>query len=91
MNNSKELFDKDTISYINQFVESKDELIKDAKDFKEKDDMLCLYMEDLENKLSKENKEKFDKVIKLMYQVEEYYIALAYMLGSKYGNNIEKL
>ena len=91
MNNEKELFDKDMISHITQFVESKEDLIKNIKDFKEKDKMLCLCMEDLENKLSKENKEKFDKVIKLMYQVEEYYIALAYMLGNKYGKNTNKI
>lgn len=53
--------------------------------------MLSLCMEGLENELSKENKEKLDKVIKLMYQVEEYYITLAYVLGTKYGKNIEKM
>jgi len=53
--------------------------------------MLLLCMERLENELSKENKEKFDKIIKLMYQVEEYYIALAYFLGDKYGKNIEEI
>lgn len=53
--------------------------------------MLSLCMEGFEDELSKENKEKFDKIIKLMYQVEEYYIALAYILGDKYGKNVEKI
>ena len=91
MNNDEKLFDKDMVSNINQFVESKEALLKNIKNFKEKDKMLCLCMEGLENDLSKDNKEKFDKVIKLMYQVEEYYIALAYVLGNKYGRNIEKI
>ena len=91
MGNEEELFDTDTISYITQLVESKSNLLNEIKDFKEKDKMLSLSMEALENELSKENKDKFDKIIKLMYQVEEYYIALAYSLGTKYGNNIEKI
>ena len=53
--------------------------------------MLSLTMESLENELSKENKEKFDRIIKLMYQVEEYYIALSYMLGTKYGKNMKQI
>lgn len=91
MNNDKKLFDNDMVNHITQFVESKEDILKDIKDFKEKDKMLSLCLEGLENELSKENKEKLDKVIKLMYQVEEYYITLAYMLGTKYGKSIEKI
>ena len=91
MNNDKELFDKDMISNITQFVESKEDILKNVKDFKEKDKMLALSLEALEDELSKGNKEKLDKVMKLMYQIEEYYITLAYMLGTKYGKNIEQI
>ena len=91
MNNDEELFDSEMISYITQFVEGREDVLKNVKDFKEKDKMLSLSLEALENNLSKENKEKLDKVMKLMYQIEEYYITLAYMLGTKYGKNIEQL
>ena len=91
MNCDEELFDKDIISHINQFVESKEDILKNVKDFNEKDKMLALSIEDLENEISKEDKEKLDKVMKLMYQIEEYYITLAYMLGTKYGKNVEKI
>ena len=91
MNNDEELFDNDMMNYIIQFVESKEDVLKNIKDFKEKDKMLSLSLEVLENELSKDNKEKLDKVIKTMYQIEEYYITLAYMLGTKYGKNIESI
>ena len=91
MSSKDELFDKDTVSYINDLVENKSDLLNEINDFKEKDKILYLYMEEFENKLSDENKDKFDEIVKLMYQVEEYYIALAYSLGTKYGKNIERI
>ena len=91
MGSNEELFDQDAISSINEFVENKSNLLNEIKDFKEKDKTLSLYMDELEKQLDKESKEKFDQIIKLMYQVEEYYIALAYSLGTKYGENIENL
>ncbi|MCI9063542.1 MAG: hypothetical protein HFJ17_02935 [Clostridia bacterium] len=91
MSSEKELFDEETISYVSQLVESKSNLLNDIKDFRDKDKMLSICMEDLEGNLSSENKKKFDEVIKLMYQVEEYYITLAYSLGTKYGKNLDKM
>ena len=91
MGSNEELFDQDSISSINEFVENKSNLLNEIKDFKEKDKTLSLYMDELEKQLDKESKDKFDQIIKLMYQVEEYYIALAYSLGTKYGENIENL
>lgn len=91
MNIDEELFDSDMVNYITQFVESKEDILKNIKDFKDKDKMLSLSLEALENELSKDNKEKLDKFVKLMYQIEEYYITLAYILGTKYGKNIEQI
>ena len=91
MSSKEELFDTDTVSCINQLVDSKADLLKNQKDFKEKDELLALSLDNFEKELSKEQKEKFDQVIKLMYQVEEYYIVLAYSLGMKYGENLEKM
>ena len=91
MSSKGELFDTDTIAYVNQLIESKANLLINEKDFQDKDKMLSLSIEDFENELSKEQKDKFDEIIKLMYQVEEYYIALAYSLGAKYGTNLEKM
>ena len=91
MNDKSELFDNDLISKINDFVENKSNLLNEIEDFKEKDKLLYLNMEEFIKTISNEDKNKFDQIIKLMYQIEEYYIALSYILGSKYGENIEKV
>lgn len=87
----EELFDKTEVGSISDFVESKSPILNEIDDFKEKDKMLSLNMELFEKELSADEKEKFDNIIKLMYQVEEYYISLAYSLGVKYGKNIDKM
>ena len=59
------------------------------EDFREKDKMLTICLEEMDSLLSKELKEKFDNVMKLTYQVEEYYFTLAYLLGSKYREKLK--
>ena len=41
--------------------------------------------------IPEEQQDKFDEVIRLNYQVEEYYFTLAYFLGMKYGEKISKI
>jgi len=48
-------------------------------------------MEELEKDLSQNQQEKFHEVIELFYQTEEYYFALAYSLGIKYGEDLKRL
>ena len=85
------LFDKEMVENISNFVEEKMKILKDVKDFKEKDKMLSLAMEELDSILPEEQQEKFDEVMRLNYQVEEYYFTLAYLLGMKYGEKISKI
>ena len=85
------LFDKEMVENISNFVEEKMKILKDVKDFKEKDKMLSLAMEELDSMLPEEQQEKFDEVMRLNYQVEEYYFTLAYLLGMKYGEKISKI
>ena len=86
-----ELFDNDSVSQISEFVENKSSLLNEVKQFKEKDKLLYLNIEEYRKNLSDDEKNKFDQIVKLMYQIEEYYITLAYMLGSKYGTDVEKI
>ena len=88
MEANEKLFDKERVNKINEFVEGKSNILNEIKDFKEKEKILSLCMESLEKELSKEHKENFEKVIKLMYQVEEYYITLAYSLGTNFTGKI---
>ena len=45
----------------------------------------------LNTNLSGEQKENFNALIKLFYETEEYYFALSYSLGIKYGENLKLL
>lgn len=36
-------------------------------------------------------KEKFNEIISLFYNTEEYYFALAYSLGVKYAKDLKKI
>ncbi len=83
MDNLKNLFDEDTVENISNYVESKMYLLNQIPDFKEKDKKLANKTEDLENLLSADLKNKLDDVMKLHYQIDSYYFALAYFLGKQ--------
>ena len=91
MEKFEELFDKEIVENISNFVEEKMKLLKDVEDFKEKDKKLTISMEELDKFLTDELQEKFDEVMRLNYQVEEYYFTLAFLLGMKYGGKISKI
>lgn len=88
---SEDLFDNDTIELINEFVEKKIPFLNNCQDFKSKKEELSNLMDDLELNLEKEQKEKFDKFINLNFQLEQYYFALAYSLGIKYGKTLKQI
>ena len=91
MENFDELFDKDFVENISNLVEDKMKLLKDVKDFREKDKELSNQMEELDGMLPEELRDKFDDVVRLTYQLEDYYFTLAYLLGSKYGEKKSKI
>ena len=91
MDNFEELFDVDMVESISNLVEDKMKILNQVKDFQEKDKKLSTTMEELDNELPEELKDKFDDVMRLTYQVEEYYFTLAYLLGTKHGGQINKL
>lgn len=76
---------------INNLIESKIYLLRQNKNFEKKYIKLFDKIEDLENKLTDENKKLFDEVMKLIYETEEYYFALSYSLGVKYGEDLKKI
>ena len=48
-------------------------------------------MEELEQTLSKQQKEQFDEIVQLFYKTEEYYFAFSYSLGVKYGEDLKRI
>ena len=91
MEKFEELFDKEMVENISNLVEDKMKILKEVKDFREKDKKLSACMEELDNLLPEDLQEKFDEVMRLNYQVEDYYFTLAYLLGIKYGEKTSKM
>lgn len=77
--------------YIAELVQEKIAELKNNKDFEEKYEELSKKIDELENELNNEDKEKFLDIIKLTFSVEEYYFTLAYSLGVKYGEDLKKI
>ena len=50
-----------------------------------------LEIDELGLELKGEQKEKFDEIIRLFYETEQYYFTLSYSLGVKYGEDLNKL
>lgn len=86
-----EIFNNGNYKYISNFIESKMPILRENDEFNEK------YIEqsnliDIFNKtLVGEQKEKFNILIKSFYETEEYYFALSYSLGIKYGKDLKLL
>lgn len=86
-----EIFNNGNYKYISNFIESKMPILRKNDEFNEK------YIEqsnliDIFNKtLVGEQKEKFNIRIKSFYETEEYYFALSYSLGIKYGKDLKLL
>lgn len=91
MENLENVFDKDTVENISNLVETKIDMLKSIPDFKEKDSLFSTIMEELDENLPDDLKDKFDEMVRLNYQIEDYYFTLAFLLGSKYGDFVQKL
>lgn len=62
-------------------VKSKIYELCDIKDFQDKNEVLSNEIEEFEEKLSKELKKDFYDVVKNIYEIEKYYLVLAYYIG----------
>ena len=91
MDNAKETFDRKTVEDISKLVEDKMNILQEVEDFKQKDETLSNISEEFEGLLPDELKSKFKSIMKLAYQLDEYYFTLAYFLGAKFTNKINEL
>lgn len=88
---NEEIFNLDDYKNISNLVEEKLSILRKNKDFEEKYLRLNNVIENLENKLEKNQKEELEEIIKLFYKTEQYYFILSYSLGVKYGSMLNKL
>ena len=91
MHNLNQLFDKETVKHISSLIEDKMPMLNQVSEFKEKDEKLANAMENFENSLPEDLSKKFNNMLKLNYQVDEYYFTLAYFLGRQHGEKIVNL
>lgn len=91
MDKFEELFDEEMVENISNLVEDKMRILREVRKFNEIDQKLSNTMEELDSKLSEDLREKFDDVMRLNYQAEDYYFTLAYLLGMKYGEKTSKI
>ena len=91
MKNEEEIFNNDSYKFISNLVEEKISILRNNKNFNEKYTRLTNEIENLEKHLNQEQREQFNEIIKLFYETEEYYFALSYSLGIKYGENLKLL
>lgn len=85
------IFNDENLKFISDMIEEKMPILKECEDFKTKYESLFDSIENLEQKLTNEQKDELDEIVSLFYQTESYYLVLAYSLGVKYGKEIEKL
>lgn len=91
MNNNLNFFNSGDYKYISSFIETKLPILKEYSDFNNKYERLSSIMEELEKNLPNEQKELYNELITLFYKTEEYYFALSYSLGVKYGKDLSNI
>ena len=86
-----EIFKNNDYKFISDFIEQKVHILKENEDFKSASIRLTDAIEEFEMTLPESQKDEFNEIIQLFYKTEEYYFAFSYLLGVKYGKDLEKL
>lgn len=86
-----QIFENINYKLISNLVEEEMPILRQNKEFNQKYVKLMNEIDELSSILPKEQEEKLNEIIKLFYETEEYYFALSYSLGVKYGENLEKI
>lgn len=86
-----EIFKNSDFLHISNFIETKLPKLREIEKYNK------IYLEntnlidELEKIINDNEKNKFDKLIKSFYELDEYYFAYAFLLGIKFGKELEKL
>lgn len=91
MDSKVDFFENGDYKFVTNLINEKIENLKKYKNFNEQYTKLYDSIDELGLILDDSQKEKFNEIIQLFYNTEEYYFALAYSLGVKYGKDLEKL
>ena len=91
MEKQENIFENENFRYISYFVEENIGVLKNNQDYQEKYKRLTDAMEELDITLTDIQKKQFHEIVQLFYQTEEYYFALSYSLGVKYGEDLKQI
>ena len=91
MLNELEIFKNNNYKHISNFVERKSNVLRQVKEFNSIYIKNINLIEELDKELKDEQNSKFNYIINSIYELEEYYFALAYSLGIKYGEDLKNL
>lgn len=91
MENKIDFFENGDYKFITNLIDKKMYILKKCENFNKQYMRLYDVMEEFGENLEDRQKEQFNEIVRLFYNTEEYYLALAYSLGIKYGNDLKKL
>ena len=91
MENKIDFFENGDYKFVTNLINDKIDTLKKYKNFNEQYTKLYDTIDELDFILDDRQKEKFNEIMQLFYNTEEYYFALAYSLGVKYGKDLEKI
>ncbi len=91
MDDKMDFFENGDYRLITNLINDRIEKLKKYKGFNEKYAKLYDMIDEMDVLLNDEQKQKFNEIMQLFYETEEYYFALSYSLGVKYGNDLKNL
>ena len=86
-----DIFNNEDYKFISNFIEDKIHILKENENFQKDYLRLTDAIEELEQTLSPEQKNRLNEILQLFYKTEEFYLAFSYSLGVKYGTDLKSL
>lgn len=91
MENKIDFFESGDYKFVTNLINEKIDKLKICDEFNKKYIKLYDLMDEAQILFDENQKKKFNEIVQLFYEIEEYYLALAYSLGVKYGKDLEKM
>ena len=91
MENKIDFFESGDYKFVTNLINEKIDKLKICDEFNKKYIKLYDLMDETQILFDENQKKKFNEIVQLSYEIEEYYLALAYSLGVKYGKDLEKM
>lgn len=86
-----EIFENGDYKTISHMIEEKVRNLRKNTEFNQKYLSLTDKIDKLEREITPEQRNELNEIVKLFYELEEYYFAFSYSLGVKFGNDLETL